>query len=95
MPESSILERTQRVCAKLCGYLSKVSEVRDVTAVVGVPSPVDFNGMVRHCYLRQGPPLADIRVTLADKPFRSKRSHALLLRLRKDLEAIAQSAQGR
>jgi multidrug efflux pump subunit AcrB len=95
MPEGTTLERTQGVAAQLCLYLSKVPEIVDYTAFVGIPSPMDFNGMVRHYYLRKGAHFADIRVTLADKRFRSQQSHALLLRLRKDIEAIAERAKAR
>ena len=91
MPEGTTLERTQGVAAALCRYLSMVPEVKDYTAFVGVPSPMDFNGMVRHYYLRQAAHYADIRVTLAERHRRSQQSHAILLRLRRDLEAIAQS----
>ena len=57
---------------------------------VGRPSPLDFNGMVRHYYLRESPNQADIRVNLADKTRRQQQSHAILLRLRQDLTAIGQ-----
>jgi multidrug efflux pump subunit AcrB len=89
MPEGTTLERTQGVVALLGNYLGKVPEVMDYSAFVGVPSPMDFNGMVRHYYLRRGPHYADIRVTLAERQRRKQQSHAILLRLRKDLEAIA------
>jgi multidrug efflux pump subunit AcrB len=56
---------------------------------------MDFNGMVRHYYLRRGAHYADIRVTLAERQRRGQQSHALLLRLRRDLEAIARDAGGR
>jgi multidrug efflux pump subunit AcrB len=81
MPESTTLERTQGVAGALSTYLSTVPEVRDYTAFVGVPSPMDFNGMVRHYYLRQGAYYADIRVTLAERQRRSQQSHAILLRI--------------
>jgi multidrug efflux pump subunit AcrB len=89
MPEGTTLERTQGVVAHLGNYLRTVPEVMDCTAFVGVPSPMDFNGMVRHYYLRQGAHYADIRVTLAERKRRQQQSHALLLRLRRDLEVIA------
>ena len=89
MPEGSTLERTQGVATALSTYLSSVPEVRDYTAFVGVPSPMDFNGMVRHYFLRHGAHYADIRVTLAARQRRSQQSHAILLRIRRDLEAIA------
>ena len=89
MPEGTTLERTQGATAALSTYLRAVPEVRDCTAFVGVPSPMDFNGMVRHYFLRSGPHYADIRVTLAERQRRSQQSHAVLLRIRRDLEAIA------
>jgi len=95
MPEGTSLERTQAVVAALSAYLNKVAEVRDYTAFVGVPSPMDFNGMVRHYYLRQGAYTADIRVTLAKRQRRSQQSHAILLRIRRDLEAIAKDLNAR
>jgi multidrug efflux pump subunit AcrB len=56
---------------------------------------MDFNGMVRHYYLRQGAHYADIRVTLAERQRRSQQSHAILLRIRRDLETIAQASNAR
>jgi multidrug efflux pump subunit AcrB len=95
MPEGTTLERTQDVAAMLGKYLSSVPEVKDYTAFVGVPSPMDFNGMVRHYYLRRGSHYADIRVTLAQRQRRYQQSHAILLRLRKDLESIADKSGAR
>ncbi|MBW2431469.1 MAG: efflux RND transporter permease subunit [Deltaproteobacteria bacterium] len=95
MPEGTTLERTQGVVTALSTYLSSVPEVKDYTAFVGVPSPMDFNGMVRHYFLRYGAHYADIRVTLAERQRRSQQSHAMLLRIRRDLEAIAESLKAR
>ena len=92
MPEGTTLERTQGVVTALTTYLRSVPEVRDYTAFVGMPSPMDFNGMVRHYYLRQGAHYADIRVTLAERQRRSQQSHAILLRIRRDLERIAEAS---
>ncbi|MGB5746810.1 MAG: efflux RND transporter permease subunit [Desulfobacterales bacterium] len=95
MPENTTLERTQGAVSTLNAYLSRVPEVRDYTAFVGEPSPMDFNGMVRHYYLRRGAHTADIRVTLAERQRRSQQSHAILLRIRRDLEAIAKTFNAR
>ncbi len=95
MPENTTLERTQGAVSALNAYLSRVPEVRDYTAFVGEPSPMDFNGMVRHYYLRRGAHMADIRITLAERRRRSRQSHAILLRIRRDLEAIAQTFNAR
>ncbi|NNL76919.1 MAG: efflux RND transporter permease subunit, partial [Desulfobacterales bacterium] len=95
MPEGTTLERTQGVTAALSAYLREVPEVRDYTAFVGEPSPMDFNGLVRHYYLRRAAYTADIRVTLAKRQRRLQQSHAILLRIRRDLEAIAQTYNAR
>lgn len=89
LPEGATLETTDRVVRKLEDYLATVNEVTDFEAYVGTASAMDFNGMVRHYYLRQGPNLADIRVNLAPKSRRSMQSHPLTLRLRDDLTRIA------
>lgn len=92
MPEGSTLERTEAVTRQLGEYLAGVSEVTDLQMYVGLASPMDFNGMVRHYFLRQGAHLSDIRVNLAPKDNRAQQSHVILLRLRDDLTAIAAAA---
>jgi multidrug efflux pump subunit AcrB len=89
MPESATLERTDAVVRELEHYLDTVPEVTDFTSTVGGASPMDFNGLVRHYYLRQGPGVADIRVNLLPRKQREMGSHELVLRIRKDIEAIA------
>ena len=89
MPEGTPLEATDRVIRDFERYLKQVPEVTHFTSYVGTASPMDFNGMVRHYYLRESGNLADIRVNLADKTRRQQQSHEIILRLRKDLEKIA------
>ena len=89
MPEGTTLEQTSRVVQDFEHYLRQVSEVTNFISYTGTASPMDFNGMVRHYYLRRGGHVADIRVNLAGKQQRQQQSHAILLRLRKDLEQIA------
>lgn len=89
MPESASLEATDRCVRAFEDYLRGVPEVTNFVAFTGNNSPMDFNGMVRHYYMRQGANQADIRVNLADKTDRIQQSHAIILRLRNDLEAIA------
>ena len=90
LPEGTTLEQTDAAVRALEDYLATVNEVTDFQAYVGTASAMDFNGMVRHYYMRQGPNLADIRVNLADKSERAQQSHAITLRLRQDLTAIAE-----
>ncbi|GAB4315944.1 MAG: efflux RND transporter permease subunit [Candidatus Sumerlaeia bacterium] len=90
MPEGTTLEETKGVCDAFVDYLRTVPEVTDVEQYVGLASPMDFNGMVRHYYLRRGSNVADLRVNLADKTERRHQNHAIVLRLRRDLAKIAQ-----
>ncbi|MCP4690956.1 MAG: efflux RND transporter permease subunit, partial [Desulfobacterales bacterium] len=90
MPEGTTLETTNLVAADFEAYLDEVPEVVNFVSFTGVSSPIDFNGMVRHYFLREGGHLADIRVNLLEKDDREMQSHAILLRLRKDLEAIGE-----
>ncbi|MDW7646280.1 MAG: efflux RND transporter permease subunit [Desulfuromonadales bacterium] len=89
LPEGATLEETDRAVRALEDYLATVNEVTDFQSYVGTASAMDFNGMVRHYYLRQAPNLADIRVNLAHKEQRDQQSHAITLRLRDDLTQIA------
>ncbi|MBW1801466.1 MAG: efflux RND transporter permease subunit, partial [Deltaproteobacteria bacterium] len=93
MPEGTPLEATDRVVRVFENFLRSVPEVTHFVSYVGKPSPMDFNGMVRHYYLREQGNLADIRVSLADKGRREQQSHEIVLRLREDIEKIA-GAQG-
>jgi len=86
MPEGTTLERTDAVCRQLAAKLAGVAEVRDFQLYVGQSSPMDFNGMVRHYFLRSGGNVADIRVNLAPKERREQQSHVILLRIRNTLE---------
>ena len=90
MPEGTTLETTESATAELASYLRGVPEVTDVTTFVGTSSPMDFNGMVRHYYLRYGAHVADLRVNLVHKHDRVQQSHALTLRVRNDLAEIAE-----
>lgn len=91
MPEGTPLERTAVAADAIARYLSTVPEVVNVTTYIGEPSPVDFNGLIRQYYFRRAPHYADIRVNLAPKKKREMQSHAILLRLRKRIEEIAQA----
>jgi len=88
MPESSSLEHTAAVAQQAGAIARLLPEVTSVAAFVGIPSPIDFNGMVRRYYQRRGPNMADLRITLVDKTDRQHQSHAVVLRLRKLIEPL-------
>ena len=89
LPSGTTLERTDAAARDFERYLRSVPEVTDFEAYVGTASPVDFNGLMRQYFLRRAPNRADIRVNLIHKTERAASSHALGLRVRADLTAIA------
>jgi multidrug efflux pump subunit AcrB len=82
MPESSSLEQTSAVAREVANQVARVPEVLAIAGFIGVPSPIDFNGMVRRYYQRRNPNMGELRLTLADKSLRVHQSHAVVLRLR-------------
>ena len=88
MPRGSSLEATDEVATALGQYLSTVNEVSNYQSYVGLASPMDFNGLVRHYYLRHGAYVGDIRIVLIDKKRREQQSHVIALRMRPDIERI-------
>jgi len=95
LPEDTPLEATERALTELASYLATVAEVDNCVTFAGVTSPMDFNGLVRHYYLKQAPWVGEIRVNLADKHRRRAGSHAIALRVRPALEDIARRHQVR
>ncbi len=89
MPESATLEDTTKVAMEMGRYLKTVPEVVDYEIYSGVAAPFNFNGLVRHYYLRKGPNVADIQVNLQDKRHRKAQSHEIAKRVRPYLKAIA------
>jgi multidrug efflux pump subunit AcrB len=87
--KGTTLERSDAAVRDFEAYLAGVPEVADYTSYVGLASPMDFNGLVRHYYLRQGDDVAEVRINLAGKKNRELQSHAIGLRMRNDLQAIA------
>jgi len=92
MPEGTTLQQTDAVTRQLAEYLAGVPEVVDFQLYTGLASPMDFNGMVRHYFLRRGANVADIRVNLAPKDERAQQSHVMLLRIRSDLTKLARQS---
>ncbi|HKY72008.1 MAG TPA: efflux RND transporter permease subunit [Nitrospira sp.] len=89
MPEGTTLEETARVTQALSRHVSTVPEVRDYQAYVGTASPFNFNGLVRHYYLREQPHEADLQINLVPKDERTAQSHEIARRLRPAIQEIA------
>ncbi|MDH5199212.1 MAG: efflux RND transporter permease subunit, partial [Gemmatimonadota bacterium] len=91
MPEGTTLERTAEVAQVLALAVARDAAVRDVQTYAGVAAPFNFNGLVRHYFLRRGPTVADIQVNLKPKHDRSDQSHAIALRVRPIVDSIARA----
>ena len=95
LPEGSTTEQTDAVLRDLADSLRSVPEISEILSFAGTASPMDFNGLVRHYYLRREPHRGDLRVNLIPKEDRSAQSHAIVLRVRDNLEAIARKHAAR
>jgi multidrug efflux pump subunit AcrB len=95
MPEGTTLEETARVTAELAQVVEKQPEVANLQTYAGIASPYNFNGLVRHYFLRRGPNVADIQVNLVGKSARGLQSHDIAKRVREQLTPLAQRAGAR
>jgi multidrug efflux pump subunit AcrB len=82
MPEGTSLEETDRVTQELADVIRELPEVKDYQTYVGTSGPYNFNGLVRHYFMRAGSNVADIQVNLVDKGDRKAQSHAIAKRVR-------------
>jgi multidrug efflux pump subunit AcrB len=89
MPEGSTLEHTSRVALEMAEVIKHDPAVVDYQVYVGIASPYNFNGLVRHYFMRQGPTVADIQVNLLPKHERTLKSHDIAVRVRPAIAEIA------
>ena len=90
MPEGSPLEQTTRVAMEMADSLRHEAEVVNYQIYAGTASPYNFNGLVRHYFLRSAEHLADIQVNLLPKGERKAQSHDIAKRVRPALADIAE-----
>ncbi len=95
LPEGSTIEQTDYVLRQIEQVVLQAPEVKEILSYAGTSSPIDFNGMVRHYYLRQLPNQGELRVNLIEKENRKQQSHTIVLRLRKELAETAAKFQSR
>jgi len=89
MPEGTPLERTLAVEQEIGAYLHTQPEVVNYQIYAGTSGPYNFNGLVRHYYLRHGPSQGDIQVNLRPVDERSRQSHELAKEMRGPIQHIA------
>ncbi len=90
MDEGTTLEETAKVAREIGDYLATVPEVTDYQLYIGTAAPFNFNGLVRHYYLRRGSNVADIQVNLLPKHERRAQSHDIAKRIRPAVQKIAE-----
>jgi len=89
MPEGSTLEETSRVALEMAEVIKHDPAVVNYQVYAGIASPYNFNGLVRHYFMRRGPTVADIQVNLLPKHERSLKSHDIAVRVRPAIAEIA------
>ena len=95
MPEGSSLERTTQAAREIAASIRHEPEVTDYQVYAGTSSPYNFNGLVRHYFMRGGANMADIQVNLLPKHERSAQSHDIAKRVRPRIAEIARRYNAR
>lgn len=88
LPEGASVEATDAVVQRAARAALEMAEVHSAQTHAGTAAPFNFNGLVRHYYLRQRPELGEVQVNLAAKDHRDRTSHAIALDLRARLAGI-------
>jgi multidrug efflux pump subunit AcrB len=89
MPDGTPLEQTANVAQGLGNFLGQQPDIVNYQIYAGTSGPINFNGLVRHYYLRDQSNQADIQVNLLPRQDRKAQSHEIARRLRPELDRIA------
>jgi len=95
MPTGTTLEHTAAVSRALAEYGAKIPEVKDYQIYMGTSSPFNFNGLVRHYFMRSGSYQADIQVNLSGKGERNIQSHDIVKRIRPEIARLSKQLGAR
>ena len=88
LPEGATPEDTAQALFQAARVAQKLPEVKSIQVYAGTAAPFNFNGLVRHYYMRSQPEMGELAINLTDKSERSRESHAIALDLRKKLDAL-------
>jgi multidrug efflux pump subunit AcrB len=88
LAEGASLEATDRVAQDVARTVLQLPEVVSVQTHAGTSAPFNFNGLVRHSYLRTAPHLGEVQITLSPKADRDRSSHDIALDIRTLLAAL-------
>ncbi len=89
LPRGSSLEETDRVLTEAADRLASLPELVDIQSQAGTAAPFNFNGLVRHYYLRTEPQQGDLMVNLTPKGDRHRGSHEIALDIRRRLKSLS------
>jgi multidrug efflux pump subunit AcrB len=89
LKEGSTLEDTDRTLRTLSNSLKDLPELLDMQLYVGQGAPFNFNGLVRHSYLRQKPELGELQLNFLPKSERKRESHAIALDIRNRFDTLS------
>ncbi len=92
MPDGTALPTTANFTRQVAAELSDIEEIIATQNYIGTAQPFDFNGLVRHYYLRQFPWQSEVAVQLTDKTMRDRTSHEIASAVREQLQPIAEAA---
>ena len=88
MPEGTSIESTQRALFEAAALVGQIEEVESMEAYAGTSAPFNFNGLVRHFFLRTRPEMGDLQINLKPKDDRKRASHEIALQARAMLRNI-------
>ncbi|NEX18009.1 MAG: acriflavin resistance protein [Halochromatium sp.] len=89
MPEGTALPVTANLAHQMADKIRSMPEVTAIQLYAGTARPFDFNGMVRHYYLRSDPWQGELQVQLTNKHDRKRSSHEIAVEAREMLKPLA------
>lgn len=95
MPEGTTLEKSAALSKEIGEHLKTVPEVTNYQVYAGTAAPFNFNGLVRHYFMRSGSNVADIQVNFVPKDKRKAQSHEIAKRLRPEIKKIGDKYNAR
>ena len=88
LPRGATLEDTERTLFSVADVAWQLPEIRSIDTYAGTPAPFNFNGLVRHYYIREATELGELHLNLAPIAERKRASHAIALDLRARLKSL-------
>ncbi|MBW8320131.1 MAG: efflux RND transporter permease subunit [Rhizobium sp.] len=94
LPEGSSVETTDAIAQAVARVTLDTPEVLSVQTHAATAAPFNFNGLVRHAYMRSKPEMGDVQINLTPKSERDRSSHEIALDLRQRLLAEVKVPEG-